>query len=86
MILKFVTEKCPKCGHDPDAILCWVPGWSLLQSDGGGGFDYDGDTEMLWDDSVLDEHDKTYQLRCGDCRETWRSESPPHFTAERRVP
>lgn len=53
--MNWVQNKCPDCGQPPNRILESVDGFAGLQSNDEGGFCYDGNTDMKWDnqDSVV---------------------------------
>ncbi|MDP2950075.1 MAG: hypothetical protein Q8P22_11110 [Chloroflexota bacterium] len=46
--MRWVHDKCPECGEPPKGTLEVVQGLALLQPAEGGGFEYKGETEMLW--------------------------------------
>lgn len=63
--MRFDPCRCPDCGALAHSTLEVVHGESLLTPSDGGSFEYDGKTEIFWNDqrSVLDASGRV-QLRC----------------------
>ena len=54
--MKYKPDRCPECGQEPAYILERLLGLAMLEPDDQGGYDYTGDTEVLWDeqDTIID--------------------------------
>ena len=49
--MKFEPDKCPECGGEPVGTVESLLGVAGLTPDGRGGYDYDGYSEIWWDES-----------------------------------
>ena len=47
--MRWEIVKCPDCGEELTGTLEEVQGEALLQPDGKGGYDYQGQTNIFWD-------------------------------------
>lgn len=75
--MRFIPDKCPKCGNDPECIsetaICYT--FVTKNEDGEWDWSTEQETEMHWDSSEpeLDEEGKA-SLRCGECHEWFQAE------------
>lgn len=50
--MRFKPWKCPECGQPAKGTLETIPGLALLKFDKDGQAEYDGGTEVAWDDQA----------------------------------
>ncbi len=65
--MKWEQNTCPECGEPPVKLLEVVEAQALLQPNGKGGFEYAGESKMLWDTQSPHEdpdHQGLETLRC----------------------
>ena len=55
--MRFKPWKCPECGQPAKGSLETVPGLALLTFDADGQAEYDGETEVDWDNQAT-QHDE----------------------------
>lgn len=79
--MKYAVSKCPTCGGRPVAELNTVPVFAGLIEDGGGGFDYSGNSKVDWNaqELWLDEDGLTV-LHCADFH-SWETKIEPEPSA-----
>mgnify|MGYP001586300189 FL=1 len=78
--MKFDPTSCPSCGGKPRGTVEQLLGLALLMelTDQPGEYDYEGYTEVWWDDQEsIEDEDGEVTLVCVDCGGHWQAAMTP---------
>lgn len=62
--MNWEKTKCPDCGEDVSGTLEEIEGIAQIEYDGKGGFQYSGQTDVLWDNQKTAKRNGEDVLMC----------------------
>ncbi len=85
--MRFSPDKCPNCHGEPHGTYEHVPGLCRIKRNDDGTFDYQGDTELWWDDQyTYEDPNGDILLWCPNCCELWHAKKLPTEEVTEQAP